>query len=44
MTNSPKTIARGELVFTSFLFVVSVVVLVDTAGIQQTEAVGFVGA
>lgn len=43
MTNSPKTIARGELVFTSFLFVVSVVVLVDTAGIQQTEAVGFVG-
>ncbi|MDP4756023.1 MAG: tripartite tricarboxylate transporter TctB family protein [Aquiluna sp.] len=43
MTNSPKTIAKGELVFTSFLFVVSVVVLVDTAGIQQTEAVGFVG-
>lgn len=43
MTNSPKTIARGELVFTSFLFVVSVVVLVDTAGIKQTEAVGFVG-
>jgi putative tricarboxylic transport membrane protein len=43
LTNSPKTIARGELVFTSFLFVVSVVVLVDTAGIQQTEAVGFVG-
>ena len=43
MTNSPKTIAKGELVFTSFLFVVSIVVLVDTAGIQQTEAVGFVG-
>jgi putative tricarboxylic transport membrane protein len=43
LTNSPKTIAKGELVFTSFLFVVSVVVLVDTAGIQQTEAVGFVG-
>ena len=43
MTNSPKTIAKGELVFTSFLFVVSVVVLVDTAGIQQSNAVGFVG-
>ena len=43
MTNSPKTIAKGELVITSFLFVVSIVVLVDTAGIQQTEAVGFVG-
>jgi putative tricarboxylic transport membrane protein len=43
LTNSPKTIAKGELVFTSFLFVVSIVVLVDTAGIQQTEAVGFVG-
>lgn len=43
MINSPKVAAKGELVFTSFLFVVSIVVLVDTAGIQQSNAVGFVG-
>lgn len=43
MTNSPKAVAKGELVFTSFLFVVAVVVLVDTAGIEQSNAVGFVG-
>lgn len=43
MTISLKTAAKGELVFTSFLFVVAVVVLVDTMGIEQSNAVGFVG-
>lgn len=35
--------AKGELVFTSFLFVVAVVVLVDTLGMKKSNAVGFVG-
>lgn len=43
MTISLKAAAKGELVFTSFLFTVAVVVLVDTAGIEQSNAVGFVG-
>ena len=43
MIKSSKSVAKGELVFTSFLFVTAVVVLVDTAGIQQSAAVGFVG-
>ena len=43
MTNSSKTAAKGELVFTSFLFVVAVTVLVDTAGMTKSNAVGFVG-
>ena len=43
MIQSRKAVAKGELVFTSFLFVVAVVVLVDTLGIQQSNAVGFVG-
>jgi putative tricarboxylic transport membrane protein len=38
-----KSAAKGELVFTSFLFVVAVVVLVDTAGMTKSNAVGFVG-
>ncbi len=43
MTNRSKTEAKGELVFTSFLFVVAVTVLVDTAGMTKSNAVGFVG-
>ena len=43
MINSNKTAAKGELVFTSFLFVVAVVVLVDTFGMTKSNAVGFVG-
>jgi putative tricarboxylic transport membrane protein len=41
--DSNKSAAKGELVFTSFLFVVAVVVLVDTAGMTKSNAVGFVG-
>jgi putative tricarboxylic transport membrane protein len=40
---APKQIAKGELVFTSFLFATSVVVLVDTANMIESNAVGFVG-
>ena len=43
MINSTKSAAKGELVFTSFLFVVAVVVLVDTMGMTKSNAVGFVG-
>lgn len=43
MINSNKSAAKGELVFTSFLFVVAVVVLVDTMGMIKSNAVGFVG-
>ncbi len=43
MIDSSKTAAKGELVFTSFLFVVAVTVLVDTAGMTKSNAVGFVG-
>lgn len=43
MIDSNKSAAKGELVFTSFLFVVAVVVLVDTAGMTKSNAVGFVG-
>lgn len=43
MINSNKTAAKGELVFTSFLFVVAVTVLVDTFNIKKSNAVGFVG-
>ena len=43
MINSNKSAAKGELVFTSFLFVVAVVVLVDTFGMTKSNAVGFVG-
>ena len=43
MINSNKTAAKGELVFTSFLFVVAVTVLVDTFGMTKSNAVGFVG-
>ena len=43
MIISTKAAAKGELVFTSFLFVVAVVVLVDTAGMTKSNAVGFVG-
>lgn len=43
MIYSNKSAAKGELVFTSFLFVVAVVVLVDTAGMTKSNAVGFVG-
>jgi putative tricarboxylic transport membrane protein len=35
--------AKGELVFTSFLFVVALTVLIDTAGMTKSNAVGFVG-
>jgi putative tricarboxylic transport membrane protein len=41
--NSNKSAAKGELVFTSFLFVVAVTVLVDTMGMTKSNAVGFVG-
>jgi putative tricarboxylic transport membrane protein len=41
--DSNKTAAKGELVFTSFLFVVAVTVLVDTFNIKKSNAVGFVG-
>jgi putative tricarboxylic transport membrane protein len=41
--DSSKTAAKGELVFTSFLFVVAVTVLVDTAGMTKSNAVGFIG-
>ena len=43
MINSNKSAAKGELVFTSFLFVVAVTVLVDTSGMTKSNAVGFVG-
>ena len=43
MIKSTKAAAKGELVFTSFLFVVAVVVLVDTMGMKKSNAVGFVG-
>ena len=43
MINSNKSAAKGELVFTSFLFVVAVTVLVDTFGMTKSNAVGFVG-
>lgn len=43
MIKAPKQIAKGELVFTSFLFATSVVVLVDTANMIESNAVGFVG-
>ncbi len=43
MIDSSKSAAKGELVFTSFLFVVAVTVLVDTAGMTKSNAVGFVG-
>lgn len=43
MINSNKAAAKGELVFTSFLFVVAVTVLVDTFNIKKSNAVGFVG-
>jgi putative tricarboxylic transport membrane protein len=35
--------AKGELVFTSFLFATSLVVLIDTALMVESNAVGFVG-
>jgi putative tricarboxylic transport membrane protein len=38
-----KQIAKGELVFTSFLFATSIVVLVDTTSMVESNAVGFVG-
>jgi putative tricarboxylic transport membrane protein len=38
-----KQIAKGELVFTSFLFATSIVVLVDTTNMVESNAVGFVG-
>jgi putative tricarboxylic transport membrane protein len=41
--DSSKSAAKGELVFTSFLFVVAVTVLVDTAGMTKSNAVGFIG-
>jgi putative tricarboxylic transport membrane protein len=43
LPSSNKTAAKGELVFTSFLFVVAVTVLVDTFNLKKTNAVGFVG-
>ena len=43
MSLETKQSAKGELVFTSFLFVVAVVVLVDTFGMTKSNAVGFVG-
>lgn len=43
MIKAPKQIAKGELVFTSFLFATSIVVLVDTANMIESNAVGFVG-
>ena len=43
MIKAPKQIAKGELVFTSFLFATSVVVLVDTTNMIESNAVGFVG-
>lgn len=35
--------AKGELVFTSFLFVTSVIIIFDTANITESNSVGFVG-
>lgn len=43
MQKAEKQIAKGELVFTSFLFATSVVVLVDTNNMIESNAVGFVG-
>lgn len=40
---SDKQIAKGELVFTSFLFATSLIVLVDTSLMIESNAVGFVG-
>lgn len=43
MQRAEKQIAKGELVFTSFLFATSVVVLIDTTNMIESNAVGFVG-
>ncbi len=43
MQLASREIAKGELVFTSFLFATSVVVLVDTNNMIESNAVGFVG-
>ena len=40
--NSTKE-AKGELVFTSFLFALSIVVLIDTINLTESNVVGFVG-
>ena len=40
--NSTKE-AKGELVFTSFLFALSIVVLIDTINMTESNVVGFVG-
>ena len=40
---SDKQIAKGELVFTSFRFATSLIVLVDTSLMIESNAVGFVG-
>lgn len=39
MQRAEKQIAKGELVFTSFLFATSVVVLVDTTNMVESNAV-----
>ena len=43
MPLASKQVAKGELVFTSFLFATSIVVLVDTTNMVESNAVGFVG-
>lgn len=43
MQLAKANVAKGELVFTSFLFATSVVVLVDTTNMIESNAVGFVG-
>ncbi len=43
MQKAERQIAKGELVFTSFLFATSIVVLVDTTNMIESNAVGFVG-
>ena len=44
MTRSTKRSAKGELVFTSFLFVVGVVVLWDASQLPQLGIADFVGS
>lgn len=43
MTLASQKSAKGELVFTSFLFAVSIIVIVDTINLTESNVVGFVG-
>lgn len=44
MISEKKRSAKGELVFTSFLFVVGVIVLIDTSQLPESKMADFVGS